>query len=133
MTNLHDNIDQDGDGFVTQAEIAEESKKSLNGMALPQTDPDLPLPLISADTFDMADTNNDGRISLSEAVAVARHIFALQDTNHDGVVTAEERAAFRLKMAATRDARTDNMSAPAVTPRSPSRLKRTTDGSGNHP
>lgn len=40
-----------------------------------------------------ADSNNDGRISLSEMTAVALQRFDRTDTNHDGVITGDERQA----------------------------------------
>ena len=45
-----------------------------------------------------ADSNNDGRISLSEMTAVALQRFDRADTNHDGVITGDERQSMHQQM-----------------------------------
>jgi Ca2+-binding EF-hand superfamily protein len=52
--------------------------------------------------FAGADTNSDGKISLSEALARPTEHFKRMDTNNDGTVTMEERQAARAKMRAER-------------------------------
>jgi len=46
----------------------------------------------------MADTNKDGKITLTEAETLALQHFDQMDTNHDGQVTPEERRAARPTM-----------------------------------
>ena len=46
----------------------------------------------------MADTDKDGRITLSEAETMALQHFDRMDSNHDGQVTREERRAGRVMM-----------------------------------
>lgn len=53
---------------------------------------------MSARLILMADTNKDGRITLSEAEALALQHFDRMDTNHDGQVTPDERRAARPMM-----------------------------------
>lgn len=48
--------------------------------------------------FQMADTNNDGKVTLAEAEAMAAKHFDTMDANHDGKVTPEERKAGRPMM-----------------------------------
>lgn len=48
--------------------------------------------------FKMADTNNDGKVTMAEAEAMAMKHFDQMDANHDGKVTADERAAARQTM-----------------------------------
>lgn len=48
--------------------------------------------------FQMADTNNDGKVTLAEAEAMAAKHFDTMDANHDGKVTPEERKEGRPMM-----------------------------------
>lgn len=49
--------------------------------------------------FEMADANNDGRVTLQEATAAAAEHFDRADANRDGVLTADEmRAAHKAHM-----------------------------------
>jgi Ca2+-binding EF-hand superfamily protein len=91
---LHRRMDADGDGYVTQTEMARYTAELLKGATIPGTDATHPLPARSIAYFNAADTDHDGRISLAEAVASVRREFDLQDSNHDGVVTPAERMAF---------------------------------------
>ena len=52
----------------------------------------------------MADVNQDGRITLAEAEAMALQHFDKMDANHDGQVTREERRAGRQMMIKMRQA-----------------------------
>ena len=47
------------------------------------------------DRFDRADTDHDGKITLSEAEGMALKHFDEMDSNHDGQVTREERGGGR--------------------------------------
>jgi len=98
---FHSRMDADGDGYVTQAEMARYTARLLKGAAIPGTDATHPLPAQSLAYFTATDTNHDGRISLAEAVTAARRDFDLQDTNHDGLVTSAERMAFVMTIAKT--------------------------------
>ncbi len=60
----------------------------------------------------MADTNKDGTITKSEAVAAALAKFDTADTNRDGSVTAEERKAAKAQMRAAWQAK--RAAAPAT-------------------
>ena len=48
--------------------------------------------------FKMADSNNDGKVTLAEAQAMAAKHFDEMDANHDGKLTPEERMAGRKMM-----------------------------------
>jgi EF-hand domain pair/EF hand len=50
------------------------------------------------DMFARADKNNDGKVSLAEALAGPLARFDTADTNHDGTLSPEERKAAREKM-----------------------------------
>ena len=53
---------------------------------------------LSKITFDMLDSNHDGRISREEATALPQlaAAFKLLDTNHDGFITMDEVKSFAL-------------------------------------
>lgn len=53
---------------------------------------------MSGRMFEMADADNDGRVSLQEAQAVALRHFDMADANRDGQVTPEERRQMRRQM-----------------------------------
>jgi EF-hand domain pair/EF hand len=55
---------------------------------------------MEASMFEHADTDKDGRVSLSEALASPKAHFEMMDANKDGTVTPEERKAARSKMRA---------------------------------
>ena len=50
----------------------------------------------------MADSNNDGRVTLAEAEAAALRHFDMMDVNRDGRVTPEERQQMRMQRRAAR-------------------------------
>jgi hypothetical protein len=52
--------------------------------------------------FELADTNNDQRVSLQEAQAAALRHFDMADTNRDGRVTPDERRQMRHQMISER-------------------------------
>lgn len=96
---FHRQMDVNRNGYVTQDEVVRYIGGLLKGVTVPETDPTHPLPPQALAWFAAADTDHDGRISLTEAVAAERRGFDLQDTNHDGVVTPAERMAFVMRIA----------------------------------
>ena len=54
--------------------------------------------MIGGRMFDMADANNDGRVSLQEAQSTALRHFDMADANRDGQVSRDERRQTRQRM-----------------------------------
>ena len=85
-SSLFQHADANKDGIVTRAEfdaaIASGKIKlrqaNMRGSAIVRL-------------FDVADANNDGRVSLDEAQQAALRQFDSADLNHDGVLTPDER------------------------------------------
>lgn len=86
---MFERMDLDHDGFVTQAEATDfftALLKSRGGSTATVAES-------VKSMIDDADTNHDGKISVSEAKAAADRGFDEADTNHDGIVSPAERAA----------------------------------------
>ena len=63
--------------------------------------------------FEKADANNDGKVTLAEALKAANARFDAMDTNKDGTVTAGERMDYmKAKMRDWKSARATDNSKP---------------------
>lgn len=97
-------VDTDRDGFVTRAE-ADAAMQAMHAK-LQQRMAQRPgggakaraKHRMGGRMFEMADANNDGRVSLPEAQAAALRHFDMVDTNRDGQITPEERRQMRHHM-----------------------------------
>ena len=87
-----DVADRDGDGVISEAELAYDTAAGFAGLDVDGDEHLVPGELQSHDPADFrrADTSNDGRLSWSEVIKVKLKVFEDADTNNDGVLSKDE-------------------------------------------
>ena len=83
-------MDANHDGTISRAEFEAYRERQNAG---PQSAPGSAAAIfghVGSHWFDHADTNQDGRVTLQEAVERPLHLFDMADANHDGVVSLQE-------------------------------------------
>jgi len=87
-----DAADRDGDGVISEAELAYDTAAGFAGLDADGDEQLVPGELQTHDPADFrrADTNNDGRLSWSEVIKVKLKVLEDADTNSDGVLSKDE-------------------------------------------
>ena len=87
-----DAADRDGDGVISEAELAYDTAAGFAGLDVDGDEQLLPGELQPHDPADFrrADTNNNGRLSWSEVIKVKLKVLEDADTNGDGVLSKDE-------------------------------------------
>ncbi len=86
-------VDADGNGSISRSEFDNaDAAKRRDGQA------GMKMGGMRARLMTMADTDKDGRVALTEAVAGAMTMFDRADANKDGTLTTDERRAARQAM-----------------------------------
>jgi len=87
-----DVADRDGDGVISEAELAYDTAAGFAGLDTDGDEQLVPGELQAHDAaaFGRVDTNNDGRLSWGEVVKVKLKVLEDADTDGDGVLSKEE-------------------------------------------
>ncbi len=87
-----DVADRDGDGVISEAELAYDTAAGFAGLDADGDEHLVPGELQPHDPADFrrADTSNDGRLSWSEVIKVKLKVLEDADTNGDGVLSKDE-------------------------------------------
>ncbi len=87
-----DVADRDGDGVISEAELAYDTAAGFAGLDKDGDEHLVPGELQAHDaaTFGRVDTNNDGRLSWGEVIKVKLKVLEDADTNGDGVLSKAE-------------------------------------------
>ena len=87
-----DVADRDGDGVISEAELAYDTAAGFAGLDKDGDEHLVPGELQAHDAaaFGRVDTNNDGRLSWGEVVKIKLKVLEDADANGDGVLSKEE-------------------------------------------